>query len=138
MSLALLLNAPRITGAYCATVDPDIWWTDRDAGLARHLCLSHCPALAECRRTALTWVAPLSVAAGVQWVADRRADPPVRIKAEQVMPTSCDACRLAAATITAALMPEPPPADIPRRRRKKSVEDVYAADLRRLDALAAS
>lgn len=136
MSLVEILDFPRITGAYCATADPEIWWTDREAGLARHLCLSHCPALAECRRTVRMWAAPLSVAAGVQWVADKRADPPVRIKGEQVRPTSCAACHLIAETFTPT--PAPPPADIPRRRRKKSVEDVYAAGLRRLDALAAS
>lgn len=42
----------------CGFLDPDLWWSTNvtEQGLARHVCLNHCPVLAACQ----AWYHPSS------------------------------------------------------------------------------
>lgn len=142
MNLAEILNLPPIFGAFCATVDPDIWWDDRRAGLARHLCLSHCEVRRECLATAATWAGAGCVAAGFQWVTDKSAEGRVRIKTAQELPVRCHECVYPGAEVqpprVTSRAETPQPVDRPRKRSPKATGDAFTAEIRRLAALAAS
>lgn len=137
MSLAEILDAARIDGAFCATADPEIWWKADFAPHARHFCLAHCAALNECRQQMKRWVAPGSVAAGIQWANSRAG---VRVAREQPAPLQCLSCLNGVAPSPRADLNTPRlsrPVDPPRNGRRPG--NAYLAEMRRLAAaLAAS
>jgi hypothetical protein len=78
--------------AACRT-DPDLFWaTDsRQQGLARHMCLAHCPVFDQCRAWAPDANLAESVTAGIAWAKDRtngKSRPSLR----QPVPVRCTSC----------------------------------------------
>ena len=68
-------DADWLAQAACRTLDAELWWNKDLFGLARHICLTHCPVMAKCR----AWSEqspPWSecVVGGVAYVAHSNAD----------------------------------------------------------------
>lgn len=79
--------------AACRRHDPDAWFAHATRGWAVHVCVTHCPVLAECR-AAIDVIRPIGgVAAGVHWVpVGTRVSAPVRPSLEQPGAVVCAAC----------------------------------------------
>lgn len=130
MSLIETLNVARVDRAFCSTTDPEIWWSESTAGLARHYCLSHCPAQRACLKQAPKWAGGGCVAGGYQWVAIRPSALPT-VKRSQVPPVSCNDCLRADGMPVAPFEPT-------SQRPGRPLGVAYTAEIRRLTALAAS
>jgi hypothetical protein len=77
LSIATVSQWPALGTCAQPGMDPDLWHDDKRWGYARHICINHCPVLAECNAWAQQHPIGGTVLGGLLWVEGHESSPAV-------------------------------------------------------------